>query len=137
MTEKTKPTQIHVQYVMPFGQGSGNDLEHEHREMIASILRAGGRTTEATLTHLTFRMLIKTAELADPIKDSCANGVVLDYEHARTKLGDILFYFQAITDSYGFTIDQLREANLATLRKRHPEIQNKTKREVGGSSVPE
>lgn len=76
---------------------------------------------KAHLWHMAFALMIEVAELSDPIHAHVTGNRELDRANALEELGDILYYFQSIVDFYGFTITQIREANMAKLRTRYPQ----------------
>lgn len=111
-----------------------------------STIMRGMTPEKAHLWHMAFAMLIEVAELGVPIVNHVTGTAQLDRANALEELGDILYYFQAIADFYGFTITQIREANMAKLRTRYPQgytnaaaiaRADKAEEQVGGSPNPQ
>lgn len=59
-------------------------------------------------------------ELSDHIKKWKYHGHELDTEHIKKELGDILWYFEWLSDLFGFCLEDIAEANIDKLAKRYP-----------------
>lgn len=48
------------------------------------------------------------------------NGMPLDIDKMRDELGDVMWYFSVLLDTLGLSFEDVMEANVAKLEKRHP-----------------
>ncbi len=60
-------------------------------------------------------------EVVDIIKKMAFHGNELDRSHLIEELGDNLWYFQLILNTYGITWDEVIDGNVDKLAKRYPE----------------
>lgn len=63
----------------------------------------------------------ETGELLDMVKKSVFHEVVLDEEHAKKELGDVMWYVAMICRSFGWSLDEIMKMNIDKLKARYPE----------------
>ncbi|MGL5079419.1 MAG: nucleoside triphosphate pyrophosphohydrolase family protein [Waterburya sp.] len=63
----------------------------------------------------------EAGELADAIKKQYIYGKDPNYANVKEELGDLYFYMTAVMNLYGFTIQEVVQANMDKLNKRYPE----------------
>lgn len=71
------------------------------------------------LTHGMIGLITESAELAENLI-ATLNGDQLDKVNIKEELGDILWYVSLAASACGFTLDEVKEANIEKLRKRFP-----------------
>ena len=62
----------------------------------------------------------EAGEVADIIKKHLAGAKVIDHEHLKEELGDVLWYIAEACDCFGLTMQEVAQANIEKLAKRHP-----------------
>lgn len=86
-------------------------------ERIMSDLTPG----KVNLLHVSFGLGTEVGELQDAIKKHVINGKPLDRKNVVEELGGILFYYEAILQSVGVTMDEVRQFNMDQLAARFPQ----------------
>jgi NTP pyrophosphatase (non-canonical NTP hydrolase) len=62
----------------------------------------------------------EAGEVADYLKKVRGHGHPLDPEKMKKELGDVLWYLAVLADSFGFTLNEVAQANVDKLRARYP-----------------
>lgn len=62
----------------------------------------------------------ETGEVIDLLKKHVWHDHPLDRDKLLRELGDVLWYLQLIADSTGFSMEDVRDANIAKLKARYP-----------------
>lgn len=63
----------------------------------------------------------EAGELTDYLKKILFHGKNLDPENIKKELGDLLWYVSGLSSFFGFTLEEVAEANIKKLRARYPE----------------
>ena len=63
----------------------------------------------------------ESGELTDLFKKWIFHGKLLDREHAKKELGDVLWYVAEIAYSMGWSLDEIMQMNIDKLKARYPE----------------
>lgn len=63
----------------------------------------------------------ETGELLDMIKKWVFHERLLDEDHAKKELGDVLWYCAEIAYSFGWELDEIMQMNVDKLKARYPE----------------
>lgn len=74
--------------------------------------------TRFNSTYLVFGLCSEAGELADLKKKELARDETADFGNVLAELGDILWYFTRLCDTYSLTPEQIRDANAAKLQAR-------------------
>jgi NTP pyrophosphatase (non-canonical NTP hydrolase) len=74
----------------------------------------------ASLIHASGKLASEAGEMIDPIFGAWTYGRPLDHVNILEEAGDILFYLQAILNTLGFTMQEVRDSNYSKLLKRYP-----------------
>ena len=83
----------------------------------------------------------ESGELLGAMKKSTFYGSAPDIDNIKEELGDILFYWVAVTRGLGFDTEEIMDSNIDKLRKRYPEKftkkhseirLDKVRKEIGG-----
>lgn len=61
----------------------------------------------------------EAGEVADLIKKERCHGAPRDSQKMLKELGDVLWYLSVVAAQYGFTLEQVKDANIAKLRARY------------------
>ena len=64
----------------------------------------------------------ETGEVVDEIKKVAFHGKTMDLDKLVKELGDVLWYYTLLTQLYGLTMDQIKEANVRKLCERYPDL---------------
>ena len=62
----------------------------------------------------------EVGELNDLIKKWVFHDSGMDITHAKKELGDILWYIACMSESFGWSLDEIMEMNIEKLKKRYP-----------------
>lgn len=62
----------------------------------------------------------EAGEVADIIKKHLAGAKLIDFEHLKEELGDVLWYIAEACDCFGFSMQEVAQKNIEKLKKRHP-----------------
>lgn len=62
----------------------------------------------------------EAGEVADIIKKHLAGAKPFDPAHLKEELGDVLWYIAEACDCFGFSMQEVAQANIEKLKKRHP-----------------
>ena len=62
----------------------------------------------------------ESGEIEDLIKKGILHGHGVDREKLKKELGDCLWYIAGLATQYGFTLEDVMEANIAKLKERYP-----------------
>lgn len=62
----------------------------------------------------------EAGEVADIIKKHLAGAKEIDLNHLKEELGDVLWYLAEACDCFGFSMQEVAQANIEKLAKRHP-----------------
>lgn len=73
------------------------------------------------LLHVSFGLGTEVGELQDAIKKHVINGKPLDRKNVVEEMGGVLFYYEAILQSVGVTMDEVRQFNMDQLAARYPQ----------------
>lgn len=63
----------------------------------------------------------EAGETLDMVKKWIFHEKQLDNEHLKKELGDCLWYVAMICESFGWSLDEIMEMNIAKLKARYPE----------------
>ena len=63
----------------------------------------------------------EAGEFCDMMKKWFFHGKLLDEEHAKKELGDVLWYVAMICHSMGWDLDEIMQMNVDKLKARYPE----------------
>ena len=63
----------------------------------------------------------EAGELIDLVKKWIFHEKPLDEEHAKTELGDLLWYTALMCHSFGWNMEDVMELNIEKLKKRYPD----------------
>lgn len=97
---------IQEYYVMRPDEDLARDQRYlENRELIHACMGLSG----------------ETGELVDLVKKSVNYGKPLDIEKLLNEAGDVIHYLARILDSYDFTLEHAKAANLDKLAARFPQ----------------
>lgn len=77
-------------------------------------------TDTLTRLHAAVGISGESGELLDAIKKAWAYNKPLDTGNVHEELGDILFYVQAMCNQFGWTFQDIINANVRKLIKRYP-----------------
>ena len=61
----------------------------------------------------------ETGEVCDLLKKHYAGVKELDRDHLKKELGDVMWYLAELCHVFGFTMNEVAEANIAKLAARH------------------
>jgi NTP pyrophosphatase (non-canonical NTP hydrolase) len=84
------------------------------------VLPAPSPERLASLVHASGKLASEAGEMIDPIFAAWTYGRPLDSANILEEAGDILFYLQAILNTVGFTMQEVRQHNITKLAKRYP-----------------
>ena len=76
---------------------------------------------DARKQHAALGLASETGELAGLVIKSMHYGQSVDVDEVASELGDALWYLTMLADEYGLTLEYVMDANIAKLRKRHPD----------------
>ena len=62
----------------------------------------------------------EAGEVADIIKKHLAGAKLIDFEHLKEELGDVLWYIAEACDCFGFSMQEVAQKNIEKLKKRPP-----------------
>ena len=62
----------------------------------------------------------EAGEVADIIKKHLAGAKQIDPVHLKEELGDVLWYIAEACDCFGFSMQEIAQANIEKLARRHP-----------------
>lgn len=62
----------------------------------------------------------ETGEVVDAIKKIVFHGKKYDRDEMLKELGDVRWYLEYLAHCFGFTMEQIEQANVEKLRKRYP-----------------
>jgi NTP pyrophosphatase (non-canonical NTP hydrolase) len=63
----------------------------------------------------------ESGEVADIIKKFVGHDVPIDMDHMKSELGDVDWYLNELCRYFGWTLEEVQEANRAKLRERYPD----------------
>ena len=63
----------------------------------------------------------EVGELNDAIKKVIFHGHVLETDHVKKEIGDILWYIALMCESFGFDMGEIAQMNIDKLKARYPE----------------
>jgi len=109
---------------MDFKDHTPNDYDHYER-MVAALVKPGKQikremsNADAHLWHMATGVVGEAGELIDAVKKAVIYRKPIDKENVKEELGDLRFYITAIYQIFGFTDEEIREANYAKLSTRY------------------
>lgn len=62
----------------------------------------------------------ESGEIVDIIKKHYVTGVLINRDHLIEEMGDLRWYLELMCHCLGITLEEAEQANVAKLRKRHP-----------------
>ena len=74
-----------------------------------------------TLAHAALGLCGEAGEVTDMIKKAWIYGKIINRDEMIKELGDVFFYYQAMMNHFGVTLEQVIQANTDKIQKRYPE----------------
>lgn len=66
-------------------------------------------------------LAVRAGNVGDYLKKVLIHGKELDRDHLVEELGDVLWYFQHTCNTFGITVEEVKEGNIAKLCDRYPD----------------
>lgn len=87
----------------------------------SGVLRTANRYLSVAESRLNAALgLGESGEVQNIVKKEIFHGHRADHEKIRDELGDVLYYVAWLAITYGWSLDEIAEYNLAKLKKRYP-----------------
>ena len=64
---------------------------------------------------------LDVGELTDMVKKWIFHESNFDEEHAKKELGDVMWYIAMTCESFGWSLDEIKQMNIDKLKKRYPD----------------
>ena len=96
-----------------------NDIQEKYNLFVQSCAKPMSSQIENVL-HSAIGISGEGGEILDAIKKTWVYNKELDIKNLHEELGDLLFYTQMMCNIFGWTLDELIEANMEKLSKRYP-----------------
>lgn len=106
-------------------QSIAPNIRDEFADMVNRLAKSGedimAQLTpwKAHLDHMAKGMAGEAGEVVDAIKRHTVYNKELDVENVKEELGDTLFFMQGIMREFGWTFEDLMEANMRKLGQRY------------------
>lgn len=88
-------------------------------QRLASVTRHKWPKKEGHLADCGLGLAGEAGEVADIIKKHLSASKAMDVEKVKYELGDIMWYIASLCDCLELNMDEVAEANIEKLRKRH------------------
>lgn len=95
-------------------------MSKKYSEFVMRLFKADEKQINMQL-HAAVGIVGEAGELIDNVKKTWIYNKPQDVENIKEELGDILFYFTAMCELHGTTVEELELSNMAKLLKRYPE----------------
>ena len=76
-------------------------------------------TWEQTVTNCIFGAMGETAEISEHFKKHWYHGHELEINKIKVEIGDLMFYLSLLSDTLGFDLEEIAQANIDKLEKRY------------------
>lgn len=76
---------------------------------------------EQKLLNFSLGMCGESGEFADMIKKHVFHGHAMDVPKLKRELGDVLWYVATLSDTLGFTLEDVMQTNIEKLKERYPQ----------------
>ncbi len=100
-------------------------IEQQHSTMVAALIKPGEdilaslSAEDCHLWHMTTLLVGESGEFSEGIKKHVVYGKPIDRVNALEELGDIEFALNALREIFGFTREEVLQANIDKLSKRY------------------
>lgn len=98
-----------------------NDGEHEERLHYMLVKTRYEKTDIAELFNACLGLSGETGELIDMVKKWIFHEKVLDEDHLKKELGDVMWYVAMFCKAMGWELDEILQMNVDKLKARYPE----------------
>lgn len=96
-------------------------MEFTEYQIEANKTIPDGMKESEIIDNAVYGVIGEVGELVDIIKKAKFQGHILDREHAKLELGDILWYVSEMAFGLGITLEDVAWANIKKLRARYGE----------------
>ncbi len=62
----------------------------------------------------------ESGEVVDLVKKARFQGHTIDVEKVKDELGDVMWYLALLCHTFGFSLEEIRQANVAKMHRRYP-----------------
>ena len=92
----------------------------KHKQRLAGVLEHEGIINCPELLNACLGLSGETGELLDMVKKWIFHEKLLDEEHMKKELGDVMWYVAMICKAMGWKLDDILQMNVDKLKARYP-----------------
>lgn len=93
---------------------------NQYQQEVARTCATSGNHGE-TLKMAGFGLSGEVGEVIDTLKKYMWHNHLLDMEHLKKELGDVMWYLATLANEFGISLDDVIAGNVEKLRKRYPD----------------